>query len=137
MQENKGKCVVVFGIFDGIHDGHRYFFQQAREYGDELIAIVGRDTMSELLKNKTPKHSEAERVCLVEKEKLVDSAVLGDEELSIYSVLSSLNPDAVCFGYDQQKLGEDLQNWIQKNKKKIQIYYLKSYQNDTLRNSSL
>ena len=137
MMGNKEKRVVVFGIFDGVHDGHRDFFQQARDYGDELIVIVGRDKISELLKKKVPKHSETERIDLIAKEELVDSAVLGDEKLSTYGVLSSLSPEVICLGYDQQKLGEDLQNWIQKNKKQIQIHYLKSYRNNTLHNSLL
>lgn len=135
--EKSKKRVVVFGIFDGIHDGHRDFFQQAREYGDELIVIVGRDKIAEQLKSKTPKHSETERVDLVAKEKLIDSAVLGDEELSTYSVLSSVNPEVICLGYDQQKLGEDLQNWIQKNKKQIQVHYLKPHDPTTFHNSLL
>ncbi|MCH8986660.1 adenylyltransferase/cytidyltransferase family protein [Patescibacteria group bacterium] len=129
--------VIVFGIFDDIHDGHRDFFRQAKEYGNELIVIVGRDKIAQQLKDKTPKRSEQERVDLVAKEKLVDSAVLGDEKLSTYSVLSSLNPEVICLGYDQQKLGEDLQNWIQKNKKQIQVHYLKPYQNDTFHNALL
>ena len=137
MLGNKEKRVVVFGIFDGVHDGHRDFFRQAREYGDELIVSVGRDKISELLKKKIPKYSETERVDLAAKEELVDSAVLGDEKLSTYSVLSSVNPEVICFGYDQKRLGEDLQNWIQKNKKQIQIHYLKSYRNNTLHNSLL
>ena len=103
MLGNKEKRVVVFGIFDGVHDGHRDFFRQAREYGDELIVIVGRDKISELLKKKIPKYSETERVDLAAKEELVDSAVLGDEKLSTYSVLSSVNPEVICFGYDQSK----------------------------------
>lgn len=136
-KRNIKRIIVVFGIFDGIHNGHRDFFQQARKYGDELTAIVGRDKMSELLKNKIPNHSETERVDLVAKEKLVDKAVLGDEKLSTYSVLSSIKPKVICLGYDQQKLGEDLQEWIQKSNKKIQIQYLKPYQNNTLHNSLL
>ena len=129
--------IVVFGIFDGIHAGHRDFFRQAKEYGDELIVIVGRDKIAELLKNKKPKYSETKRIDFVAKEELVDSAVLGDEKLSTYGVLSSVNPEVICLGYDQQKLGENLQNWIQKNKKQIQVHYLKPYQNDTFHNSLL
>ncbi|MCH7604451.1 adenylyltransferase/cytidyltransferase family protein [Patescibacteria group bacterium] len=129
------KRIAVFGIFDGIHDGHRDFFRQAREYGDELIVIVGRDKIAQKFKNKTPKHSEKERVDLVAKENFVDSVILGDEELSTYAVFNGLDPDVVCLGYDQEALGKDLQNWVQQNKKHIQFYNLKPYRSDTFHNS--
>ena len=67
--------IIVFGIFDGVHDGHRDFFRQAKKYGDEFIVIVGRDKIAQRLKNKTPKYSEQERVNLVAKEELVDSVI--------------------------------------------------------------
>ena len=37
------KKVMVFGTFDGLHEGHLDFFRQAREYGDYLIVAVARD----------------------------------------------------------------------------------------------
>jgi len=121
------KIVVVFGIFDGIHDGHRDFFRQARRYGDELIAIVGRDVICEQLKGRKPKYGEDQRVKFAEQEDLVNRATLGDEELSVYGVLEDVNPDIICLGYDQEALGEDIQKWIEKNQKTIEIYYLKPY----------
>jgi len=135
--KRKKKRIVVFGVFDGIHEGHRDFFRQAREYGDELIAIVGKDAIAEQLKDKKPEYSENERIELVEKEKLVDRVVLGDEELSTYKVLEELNPNIICLGYDQNELGEDLRKWIQENQKTIQIYHLKSYEPDTHHSSGL
>ena len=129
--------IVVFGIFDGVHDGHRDFLRQAKEYGDKLIVIVGRDKIAELLKNKKPKYSETERIDFVAKEELVDSVVLGDEKLSTYGVLSSVNPDVVCFGYDQEVLGKDIQDWIKQSGREIEIHQLKPYKNDTFHNSLL
>ena len=45
------KRVVVFGIFDGVHEGHRSLFAQALRQAQgkakedvELIVIVGRDS---------------------------------------------------------------------------------------------
>lgn len=121
----KGKHVVVFGIFDGLHEGHRDFFRQARVYGNELVAIVGRDAIALLLKNKTPRYSQEERVRMVFKEPLVAKAVLGDKELSTYNVLEKINPNVICIGYDQQKLFEDITKWVQKTKKRIKIYSCK------------
>ena len=139
------KRVVVFGIFDGVHDGHRDLFRQARELGDELVVIVGRDEVAEKLKGRRPRYSEAERVAMLKQEPLVDDAILGDRELSTYTVLVRCNPDVVCVGYDQQALEKDLREWmvergpaardLAKRDKQIKLYRAKPYQEYALHNS--
>ena len=131
------KKVVVFGIFDGLHDGHRDLFKQARELGGELIVIVGRDETAQKLKGKRPKYSETERVKMLRAESLVDDTVLGDTEFSTYNVLVRCNPDVVCLGYDQQELEKDLRRWVEKTGKNIQIHRAKPYQDGVLHNSFL
>jgi len=91
--------VVVFGNFYSVHDGRRDFFRQAREYGDELILIVGRDRPARSLKSKAPRYSEGERIELVGPEPGVGDVVLGDEEISSYRVRES-NPDAMTSAGD-------------------------------------
>ncbi|HEX9722288.1 MAG TPA: adenylyltransferase/cytidyltransferase family protein [Candidatus Paceibacterota bacterium] len=142
------KRVVVFGIFDGVHEGHRDLFRQARELnlplstpgvdrGGELIVIVGRDAIAEQLKGKKPKYTESERVKMVQVEPFVDNAVLGDTEPSTYTVLVQYNPDVVCLGYDQDELEADLQAWLQKTGKNIQIHRAQPYGDGALHNSRL
>ena len=129
------KKVVVFGIFDGVHEGHRSLFKQAKEYGDELVVIVGRDSASVRWKNKKPRYSEKTRRGLVSKEAGVDSAVLGDEEQSSYKVLEDINPDVICLGYDQEALEEDIKKWLSKTGKNTPLIRLESYQPETNHNS--
>src|SRR3989344_8412837 len=129
------KKVVVFGIFDGVHDGHRSLFKQAKEYGDELTVIVGRDSASLRWKNKKPRHSEETRRGLVSKEQGVDKAVLGDEERSSYKILEDINPDVICLGYDQEALEEDIKEWLSKTGKNISLIRLKSHHPETHHNS--
>ena len=129
------KRVVVFGIFDGIHDGHRDLFRQAKEYGDELVVVVGRDESSLQLKNKKPQFSETERIRLLREEELVDDAVLGDKTLSSYNVLKNLQPQVVCIGYDQDALEQDLQRWIDMRNSLIELHRAEPYQQDSLHNS--
>ncbi len=105
------KKVVVFGIFDGVHDGHRSLFSEAKKYGNYLVVLVGRDRICKKLKNKTPMHSQEERVKIVEEEKNVDKALLGDSKISTYKVLNETNPNIVCLGYDQMDLYRDLRSW--------------------------
>jgi len=123
----KKKKVVVFGIFDGVHEGHRSLFAQAREHGQELIAVVGRDAASLALKLKKPRKNEQERRAMALKEKLVDYAVLGDKKQSVYSVAKELNPDVICLGYDQEDLRRDLESWMQKTGNHIPLVTLKPY----------
>jgi len=139
----KKKRVVVFGIFDGIHQGHRDFFRQALRQGHsaelsrspqgkpkedvELVVIVGRDDICRTLKNKTPKHSEKERCLLVSQEPLVDKALLGDPTLSSYQVLENLKPDVICFGYDQDALEKDVQAWLSNNKHTVETHHLRYF----------
>ena len=131
----KRRRVIVFGIFDGVHGGHRALFAQAREHGDELVVIVGRDEICRKLKNKTPRFREEERRKLVEAEALVDRAVLGDTELSSYAVLEDLAPDAVCLGYDQQELGEDFASWAKANNKDIKLVFAKAHKPEIYQSS--
>ncbi|MCH8244487.1 adenylyltransferase/cytidyltransferase family protein, partial [Patescibacteria group bacterium] len=129
------KIVVVFGIFDGVHDGHRSLFCQAKEHGDELVVIVGRDSASLKWKGKKPKRSQQTRLSLVMKEEGVSDAVLGDEEQSSYKILKNLHPDVVCFGYDQNDLEQDLRTWLAQKGKDIPLIHLKPYQSDLYHNS--
>jgi FAD synthetase len=131
----KRKRVVVFGIFDGIHDGHRDLFRQAKEQGDELVVIVGRDSASLRWKRKKPKYSQETRLSLVSREVQVDQAVLGDEEQSTYRVLGELQPDVICLGYDQEALAGDLESWLQSNGKSTPLILLKPFGPETFHNS--
>ncbi|MFQ6030393.1 MAG: adenylyltransferase/cytidyltransferase family protein [Dehalococcoidia bacterium] len=129
--------VVVFGIFDGVHNGHRDLFRQAREYGDALIVILGRDGPARSLKSKDPRHSQEERLELVRQEPWVSDVALGDEEQSSYRVLQRLSPDVICLGYDQQALGEDLKRWMTYQGKEIPIHFLKPFKPNIFHNSLL
>ena len=114
-KKTKKGIVMVFGVFDGLHEGHRYFLEAAREYGSELIAVVARDETVRLLKNKTPQYSEEERRLTVAR--LITAArpdasgraVLGDRALGSYAVIKKYRPDVICLGYDQDALAGDLE----------------------------
>ncbi len=120
--------VIVFGTFDGLHEGHKNFFKQAKEYGDHLVVVVGRDSTVVKTKGRLPKFNEQERLQVVQECKLVDEARLGNEappvdptsaqgfggqrKLDPYKVVEEIKPDIICLGYDQtffaDKLTEEL-----------------------------
>jgi cytidyltransferase-like protein len=129
------KRVVVFGIFDGVHEGHRSLFAQAKEHGEELVVIVGRDSASLKWKGKKPKNSQETRRNLVLKESGVSQALLGDEEQSSYEILENLHPDVICLGYDQDDLERDLCTWLSQKGEDILLIRLKSYHPDLYHSS--
>jgi cytidyltransferase-like protein len=116
------KRVIVFGIFDGVHEGHRFLFEQAREHGDHLTAVVGRDIFAWDFKHKEPARKEQERLKIVASEPLVDEAVLSDEVPSTYGVVRELRPDAICLGYDQDALERDFTAWMLHSGVSIPLY---------------
>ncbi len=136
MSKKKGR-VVVFGIIDGIHAGHRDFLRQAKAYEDEVVTMVGRDESVVRLKAKTPTCPEKMRLELVAQDEWVSDVILGDEEQSSYRGLGELNPDVICLGYDQRALRVDLEEWMREKGQKIPMYSLEPYHSDTFHNSLL
>ena len=110
---NKEKIVLVFGTFDGLHDGHRFFLTEARKLGDRLIASVATDEIVERIKKQKPVHALAPRITALMKSGLVDEAISGDTELGGWSALGRCTPSVVAVGYDQLMLKERLSVYIQ------------------------
>ena len=93
--------IMVFGTFDYLHEGHKDFFRQAREYGDELVVVVARDNTVKQIKGKLPDHDEETRLMRVSENSFVDKAILGNPG-DKYKVIEKEKPDVLCFGYDQK-----------------------------------
>ncbi len=95
--------ILIFGTFDGIHEGHRNFFAQARALADEpfLIVSLARDSNVLKIKGKAPHSDDATRLESMRKEKLVDEAVLGTVGGNYIEHIVELKPDIIALGYDQ------------------------------------
>jgi cytidyltransferase-like protein len=102
------KTVAIFGVFDGIHEGHLSFIREAKKEGNHLVAIIARDSIVEELKGKLPLHSEAERVNELLKVPDIDLVVLGDVKIGTYNILKEVNPSVVFLGYDQKELYKNM-----------------------------
>ncbi|HLP86740.1 MAG TPA: adenylyltransferase/cytidyltransferase family protein [Candidatus Paceibacterota bacterium] len=102
------KKVVIFGVFDGVHEGHLSFINDARKEGNHLVAIVARDSVVEELKGKLPLNTEVERVNALLKVKDIDLVLLGDPKIGTYNILKEIKPDIVFLGYDQEALYKNL-----------------------------
>lgn len=103
---------MVFGVFDRLHPGHISFLEQAKKYGDILIVVVARDSVVRELKKKTSTESEDIRISRVASVEGVTRAMLGDEELGSWDVVTAHKPDMICLGYDQQWIKKDIEDRI-------------------------
>ncbi len=102
----RGTRVLVFGTFDGLHEGHKSFLKQARAEGGYLVVVIGRDATVMKTKGRLPKFNEEERKDAVIASGLADEVRLGTkapvgEKLNPYKVIEDIKPDVICLGYDQ------------------------------------
>lgn len=111
-ERKRTRRVMVFGVFDGLHEGHRAFLRAAKKRGGELIVVVARDSAARLLKKKTPRFDENARARAIRASGLADRVVLGDQKQGTYRVIAHWKPDIICLGYDQQALAENVKNKI-------------------------
>ena len=83
------KKVLVFGTFDILHPGHKYFLKQAKEqagYSEAgyLVIVVARDLTVKQVKHEFPVNNETERLLQVQKLEYVDKAMLGSTDIDKY-----------------------------------------------------
>ena len=131
------KKVIVFVTFYIFHDGHKNFFMQAKKYGDFLRVVVARDATVLKVKKYVPKHSEKERMDIIEKSALANEVVLGSLD-DKYEVVRDYKPDIICLGYDQKFFVKDLKNKLRDFRlDKADIIRLKSYYPEKYKTSLL
>ncbi|MBT6253848.1 adenylyltransferase/cytidyltransferase family protein [Candidatus Uhrbacteria bacterium] len=106
------KRVMVFGTFDGVHDGHRHLFTEAVGRGDEVFVVVARDEHVLELKGHLPNNLIESRMDALACESDVTKVILGDEELGSYEVIIEHEPSVILLGYDQDELRADLRTWL-------------------------
>ena len=97
------KQVLVFGTFDRLHEGHKYFLRQSKRHGNFLIVVVSRNITVKMQKGRVPMNDEKVRLESIKKLNVVDKALLGEKEIS-YNLIKKIKPDVICIGYDQMPL---------------------------------
>lgn len=132
------KKILIFGVFDGIHEGHLSFIKDAKKEGDHLVAIVARDSIVKDLKGKLPKYNERERIKALLEVSDIDMVLLGDSQMGEYNILREVKPDIVFLGYDQEELYKNLNKAIKNLKlENIKIMRGVSHKGEFLHSSIL
>lgn len=129
--------VMVLGVFDGLHEGHRALLKEAKAFGDHLIVVVAQNSIVMELKGHGPKHDIAERLAHLGAEDGVDEVVMGDAKLSSWEVIDKYQPEVVVFGYDQTLMKEDFEKHLDKLKAKPIIKVAKSFEPNKYHSSLL
>ncbi len=122
------KKVMVFGVFDGLHDGHKYLLKRARSLGDYLVVVVAQNHIVEEIKGHQPRLDLAERFAHLEAQDGVDQVLIGDEDHGTWEVVKANRPDVVAFGYDQQALKADLESHMGEFDPKPDMVVLDAYE---------
>ncbi len=104
----KGIRVMIFGVFDGLHDGHKFFIEKAQEYGDELHIIVTQDEVVNRMKGYFPEFNLFQRMNTLQKNFPKAILSVGDQRLNRWTHVKIQKPDIVVCGYDQKKLAKAL-----------------------------
>jgi len=148
--------VLVFGTFDGLHEGHLNFFRQARNISNLdnraklttgqvfLIVVVARDSTVLRIKKHTPKYNENERLksLLTNSHELVNDALFGvenhDPNNNSYEIIKEIKPDIICLGYDQAQFEDKLKAELKRmDLNYVKVAVLKPYKSEIYKSSLL
>jgi FAD synthetase len=126
MMQRKGKKVLLFGTFSGIHKGHINLFKQAKKYGAYLTVVISRDRTVKKVKKKLPFQNEEERLRKLKKLRLINEVKLGYKN-NPYRIIKEIKPDVICLGYDQKTFTKGLNRQLAKMGLKTKVCRLKPY----------
>lgn len=125
---------MVFGTFDYLHAGHENLFIQARELGDEIVAIIARDKTVRNIKGETPDHNEKERLENLKNTGWAEMVFLGNPKDKT-KVIKEYRPEIIALGYDQFAFTYRLEKFLMDIKLDAKIVRLKPYRPDMYKSS--
>lgn len=130
--------IMVFGTFDGLHQGHLNFFSQARNLSENpyLIVSIARDVNIQKIKGALPEKKEKERLLLLKQSKLADRVVLSGLESHLVHILKE-KPEIIALGYDQRAYVKNLKTDLKNKGLEVKIVRLKPYKETIYKNHLL
>lgn len=130
--------IMVFGTFDGLHEGHRHFFKQAKKLSIKsyLIVSIARDRNVKVIKKALPGLNEKKRMLLVRKSGLADKVVLSGIRNHIPHIVKE-KPDIIALGYDQRFYVKNLKNKLKNKGLQTSVVRLKPFKKSIFKNHLL
>jgi FAD synthetase len=117
--------VVATGVFSILHPGHVLFLEAAKKLGDKLVVIVATDATVRREKGKVIVPEE-QRLKVVQSLKMVDRAVLGDEN-DLFKPISEIKPDVIAIGKDQNHDSGNLAEELKKRGLETKVVKIDAY----------
>ena len=109
LKTKQKKIVLVHGVFDLVHLGHIYYFQEAKSYGDVLVVSLTSDKFVNKGLNK-PYFNEKDRLNFLSQLSLVDYVYCNNEK-DASNIIKHLKPDFYVKGPDyKNKSGDEAGN---------------------------
>ncbi len=124
---------IAFGTFDGFHPGHKFYLDSAAAHGD-LTVVVARDSTVMKVKGRAARRNEQER--LTDLQTAGYNAILGSES-DKYAVLSQIQPDTICLGYDQEAFTEKLSEACKERGVRAEILRMEAFHPERYKSSIL
>ena len=87
------------GAFNIIHEGHKFFLQEAKKLGEELIVMISHDSLNRK-KIRGRAVPATERKKNVEALGIVNKVIIGDPKDRM-KIVREEKPDIIVVGYDQ------------------------------------
>ena len=130
--------VMVFGTFDGLHEGHLNFFKQAKNLSQFafLVVSVARDKNVFKIKGKYPSLNEHQRAKLIRKSDLADKVVLSGIKNHIPHIIKA-RPNIIALGYDQKAYVPNLIKDLKNKGISVRVVRLKPYKDKIYKNHLL
>jgi len=125
------KVVMASGVFDILHLGHVHYLNEAKKFGDKLVVVVARDSTVLRRKGRLPIVPDYLRVQMVAALKMVDEAVLGDNE-DFYKTVEAIKPDVIVLGYDQKFEPEEIARECEKRGLHVKVVRASPLSHDLL-----
>ena len=122
---------MVFGVFDGLHEGHKDFLRQALRRCERLIVVLTVPEVVQDLKGKAPKYTYDERASALAAFNAELVVVPSHARLHSWEVLRTNRPDIVFLGYDQQAIAGELE------KLGVRFEFLEAHRPDKFKSSLL
>jgi cytidyltransferase-like protein len=135
MNKYNKKYIMVFGVFDGFHEGHRYFLNKARIKDGYLIVVVARDEYVERKKNRLPCQLLKERMKVIKEQGIADEVCSADSEDNSWNIIKEKTPDIIALGYDQNELEQSIKNTMKEFMKQPCIVRINAYKPEKYKSS--
>lgn len=137
MQNGKGSIILIFGVFDLLHPGHRYIINEVLKLGSNLHICLASDEFVLEYKNKNTMNNFLKRKDSILKTWSNLTIHKGDNKIGQWSIFNQINPDIIVFGYDQLDLMKSIKKYLKDINQDVKYVVIPAYKPELYKTSLL